>query len=99
MLKDTYPELSEGMNLHVHTVMSSLPISDQRMQEIKIQTELDPQMDQLKQVILKGWPEMRQHCPEQLKEFWNFRDELTVVNGLILKGHKLVIPGCLKQSG
>ena len=98
MLKDTYPELSEGMDLHVHTVMSSLPISDQRMQEIKIQTELDPQMDQLKQVILKGWPEMRQHCPEQLKEFWNFRDELTVVNGLILKGHKLVIPGCLRPK-
>ena len=98
MLKDTYPELSEGMDLHVHTVLSSLPVSDRKMQEIKTHTELDPQMDQLKQVILKGWPEMRQHCPEQLKEFWNFRDELTVVNGLILKGHKLVIPNALRPK-
>ena len=98
MLKDTYPELSEGMDLHVYTVLSSLPVSDRKMQEIKTHTELDPQMDQLKQVILKGWPEMRQHCPEQLKEFWNFRDELTVLNGLILKGHKLVIPNALRPK-
>ena len=34
---------------------------------------------------------MRQHYPEQLKEFWNFRDKFTVVTDLLLKGHTLVI--------
>ena len=38
---------------------------------------------------------MRQHCPQQLKEFWNFRDKFTVVTGLIWKGHTLVILNAL----
>ena len=68
-VSDTYPELSEGMDLHVHTVLSSLPISDRKMKEIKAHTEQDPQMDQLKQVFLKGWPEERYLCPEQVLDY------------------------------
>ncbi|MCW4264499.1 MAG: hypothetical protein N0C90_24435 [Candidatus Thiodiazotropha endolucinida] len=56
-VSETYPDLAEGMDLHVHTVLSSLPISDRKIKEIKTHTEQDPQMDQLKQVILKGWPD------------------------------------------
>ena len=97
-VSDTYPELSEGMDLHVHTVLSSLPISDRKMKEIKAHTEQDPQMDQLKQVILKGWPEERHLCPEQVLDYWNFRDELTVVDSLMLKGQKIVIPSALRPK-
>ena len=97
-MSDTYPELSAGMDLHVHTVLSSLPIGDRKMKEIKAHTEQDPQMDQLKQVILKGWPGERHLFPEQVLDYWNFRDELTVVNGLNLKGQKIVIPSALRPK-
>ena len=96
-VSDTYPEISEGMDLHVH-VLSSLPISDRKMKEIKAHTEQDPQMDQLKQVMLKGWPEERHRCPEQVLDYWNFRDEWTVVDGLMLKGQKIVIPSALRPK-
>ncbi len=32
-VSDTYPELAEGMDTHVHTVISSLPISDRKLQD------------------------------------------------------------------
>lgn len=95
-MSDTYPELSEGMDLHVHTVLSSLPISDRKMKEIKTHTEQDPQMDKLTQIILKGWPDERHLCPEQVLEYWNYRDELTAVDSLMLKGQKMVIPSALR---
>ena len=38
-VSDTYPELSKGMDLHVNTVLSSLPISDRKVREIKAHTE------------------------------------------------------------
>ena len=46
----------------------------------------------LKNMILKGWPEKRDECPQILKSYWNYRDELSVLDGLILKGTRIIIP-------
>ena len=43
-------------------------------------------------------PEERHLCPEQVLDYWNFRDELTVVDGLMLKGQKIVIPSALRPN-
>ena len=80
-MSDIYPELSEGTDLHVHTVLSNLPISDHKMKEIKAHTEQDPQMNQLKQVILKGWPDERHLCSEKVLDYWNFRCRWLNVEG------------------
>ncbi|MCG7876694.1 MAG: RNase H-like domain-containing protein [Candidatus Thiodiazotropha endolucinida] len=98
MLKDTYPDISEGMDLQVHSVLTNLPVSDRKMQEIKTNIELDPQMKQLKEMIQEGWPVTRSECPSQIIDYWNFRDELTVDSGLILKGNRLVIPLAMRPK-
>ena len=43
-------------------------------------------------MIIKGWPEMRDDCPQNLRNFWTYRDELSILNGLVLKGVRIVIP-------
>ncbi|XP_052820412.1 uncharacterized protein K02A2.6-like [Mya arenaria] len=91
-LPDTYPEIAEGLDVHVHAVMSNLPVSDQKMELIRTATESDSQMQLLAKVILEGWSNDRPQYPSTLLEFWNFRDELSVVDGIILKGNKILIP-------
>ena len=46
----------------------------------------------LKNTILKGWPEKRDECPQNLKSYWNYRDELSVLDSLILRGTRIIIP-------
>ena len=41
-LPDTYPKLPEGMDLQVHTVLASLPVSDQRLEDSRSVTDNDP---------------------------------------------------------
>jgi hypothetical protein len=53
------PYLSEGLDLQVNIVKSSLSVSDRKIEEIKSQTEIDEQLSMLKKVILQGWPETR----------------------------------------
>ena len=43
-------------------------------------------------MVLKGWPEKRDECPESLKAYWTYRDELSVLDGLVLKGTRIIIP-------
>lgn len=55
-------------------------------------------MSKLKEMDYKGWPYKREKCPEALHDFWNFRDELTIEDGLILKGDRIVIQPSLRQE-
>ena len=43
-------------------------------------------------MIIKGWPEMRDDCPQNLRNFWTYRDELSILDGLVLKGVRIAIP-------
>jgi hypothetical protein len=61
-LPDTCPQLAEGTDAHVHTVLSSLPVSDGKLEEVITATVADPQLSMLSHVVLAGWPESRKEC-------------------------------------
>lgn len=88
--------LSEGMDMQVHMLYNSLPVSDTRLEEIKAETDKDIQLRQLKKTISEGWPEQRKLCPQSIAEYWNHRDELSQMNDIIFKGEKIVIPESLR---
>jgi transposase InsO family protein len=76
---------------HVH-MTQYLPISDGRLAEIKTATEKDDVLQMLMKTILAGWPDDKQALPPPIAAFFSFRDELTVVDGIILRGERVVIP-------
>ena len=97
-LPDTYPNLVTGLDLHVHTVLQQLFITDKRLKTIQTEIEHDRQMQTLQNVILKGWPETRSDCDQLILEYWNHRDELSFEKGLIFRGQKIVIPKSLRAE-
>ena len=42
----------------------------------------------LRETIAVGWPNNRADCPEIIHGYWNYRDELGVEDGIILKGSR-----------
>ena len=44
------------------------------------------------------WPEYPNEGPQDLREFWNFREDLSDKNCLVLKRHRLVIPSRLRPQ-
>ena len=49
-------------------------------------------------VISKGWPKKRSSLTPNLQPYWNYRDELTIEDGILMKGQKIIIPTSLKQQ-
>jgi hypothetical protein len=41
---------------------------------------------------------MREQCPQLLHDYWNFREELTIEDGLILKQERIVMPPNLREE-
>ena len=54
-------------------------------EKFKRETDSDPVLTKLKTVIVTGWPENRSEVEPELQDFWNFRDELCICDGLLMK--------------
>ena len=67
------------------------------MQEIKSATEVDAELQALAPTITQGWPERRADVPSQLQVYFSFREELSIQDGVVLKGERIVVPSSLRQ--
>ena len=47
---------------------------------------------------MNGWPVFRKHSQPEIIDFWNYREELAVFDGLIMKGEKIVILRSMRSS-
>ena len=50
------------------------------------------------QLVQHGWPKERRRVPNVAKYYWDFRDELSTDEGLLLKGPSLIIPATLREN-
>lgn len=69
-----------------------IAIREKRLQDIKRATEKDDTLTQLKSIIMNGWPEHHASLTPAIKPYFSYRDELTVQDGLVLRGLRIVIP-------
>ena len=91
-------EMGKGFDIQVHTVINSLPITDTKLEIMKQATTKDTQLTKVIQVTNAGWPEDKYKCPKGVKEFWHFRSELSVLNRLLFRGERLVMPCALRPE-
>ena len=60
--------------------------------QIKKATAEDPTMQTLAEVVQKGWPETCNEVSVSIRGYWGYRDEMTLQDGLVYKGVRVVIP-------
>ena len=41
---------------------------------------------------MNGWPSTIREVPSEIQPYWTFREELTIENGIVLKGIQIVVP-------
>ena len=73
-------------------------IEERERDEVLQETSKDQELQSLKHYISTGWPAKRSQIPVSLQPYWNFRDELTIESGILMKNSKVLIPETLKQK-
>ena len=99
--KESLPENSSteaDISALVDMVVQTVPMSDQKLTLICEETQKDATMCKLREVILNGWPDEKAQCPYEIREYWNSRDELSVVGEMIMKGDRIVVPAKLRKQ-
>jgi len=89
-LQNSDSSIGDFTDIMVHSVAANLPISDVHLKELQDALNKDSQMQALS--------DTRKKCPTHIQEYWNHRDELTTMCGLIFHGDRLVIPEVLRGN-
>ena len=74
-LKEAEEESFEHINATKY-----LPIGEARQKRLREATSEDGSLRTLSEIITKGWPERKQEIPEDIRIYFNQRDELTIEN-------------------
>ena len=86
--KDT----TELPKLHIHQITNQLPARSDSVQDIRLVTQEDDELALLKHTIMTGCPSTIREVPSEIQPYWAFREELTMEDGIALKGTCIVIP-------
>ena len=75
-----------------------VPMTEHRIKDIRKETEKDEVLTLLKETIQHAFPEHKTNLSPQLTPYFHIRDELSVYNGIIFKGERLVIPTKMRNE-
>ena len=67
-------------------------LSEGTHQQIKQCTLADPTLQTLMNTVTTGWPVSKEDVPPCIREYWNYKEELTVQDGVLYKGMKVMVP-------
>ncbi|XP_028519732.1 uncharacterized protein K02A2.6 [Exaiptasia diaphana] len=78
--------------------LESIKVSPDRLNQIQKATGQDLILETLKSTVLQGWPETKDEVPQNIREYWNFREEITLYNGILLKNQRVIIPKAMRPE-
>ena len=85
---DKYP--IEDLEMMVHEV--STQFSSTILESIRVATDEDSETKDLKEIVFTGWPDSLSDAHQCILPYWNFRDEISIDDGILLKGSRIIIP-------
>ena len=63
-----------------------------KLDHIRKSTSQDNQLTRLSHYINTGFPCEKKNLPRDLQDYWNYRDTLSIENGLITCGSRIIVP-------
>ena len=97
-LPETKEVLVPSLEVNDIHLISHLPIAPAMYTRFQSETNSDEELQRLQDIVLEGWPENRSDLAPELHKYWNFRDEISCIDGLLYKSHKLIVPNSLKNE-
>ena len=82
----------------MNQITSQLKAWNDSLHSIRLATQADVNLTILKHIIQQGWPKTIKEVPQEIQKYWTFCKELTIEDGLILKGTRIMIPDKMRED-
>ena len=91
-------DLSEDIEVMIHLFVDALPVTSEKKDLMIRATGEDEELQQLRLMVEKGWPDTVSAVPNGAKPYFHIRDEIHHSDGLLFKGQKIIIPKALRAD-
>ena len=85
-------------NISIHEISEITGFKSLTLQDIKKETIKDCQLTKLKTYIVDGFLKHKHECAEDIRSFYDYRESLTIMDGMVLKDKRIVIPASLHEQ-
>ncbi|UYV82094.1 K02A2.6-like [Cordylochernes scorpioides] len=96
MSKPHKDELEEELSSYIQSI--EFPATEERLLEISRKQKEDSLFSQLAKYCMSGWPKNKREVDPELRGYWQFQEDLTYQNGLLLRGQRILIPKTLRKD-
>ena len=87
------------MDIRIDTTQSMTDISECiSISQIQHTSAQDEHLQHLKNIIITGWLGTKDKVHSNLRPYRSYRDDLAVIDGVVMKGRCIIIPAQLKQQ-
>ncbi|KAK0156229.1 hypothetical protein N1851_000482 [Merluccius polli] len=83
---------------YVASVVGAIPASQSKLDEMKMATASDANLQSVIKFIHTGWPEHISRVPVSIRAYVQVKAELSEHNGLVLRGCRIVVPQSMREE-
>ena len=80
------------------SLVADLPISNERIAEIRRSTAADSALQKIRECVENGWFTSRLHLPFGVVPYYSVQSEISYQDGLIFKARRIVVPQVLQED-
>jgi len=91
-------ELEDDVEAYVGAVTSAWPSSEDKLAQIRVETQNDGVLKQVLFYTTAGWPQNFKEVTPNIGPYFNDRGALSVVDGLLVHGCRIVIPESMRDE-
>ena len=86
------------LELETLTPFDPIKVAPERLTQLQKCTAQDLVLESLKATVLTGWPERREQCPVKVRDYWNYREEISLHNGILFKSQRVIVPKAMRPE-
>ena len=84
--------------LKIQDITRQLPATADRLNQFCTENAQDEELALLKHIVQTGWPHDIHDLSKEIQLYWTFCEEMTIEDGLLLKGTHIIIPQTLHKE-
>lgn len=89
---------TQGQMIELEHTIHTIQISEKQLEIVRDATAKDQQLSALREQVIRGWPEKATDAPKIIRNFFSMRDCISVEDGVLFVGQRMIIPEQLKSE-
>lgn len=95
---DPDAESDPDVHIRVHQLTAFVNASPGKLDEYREATAADETLRMLRLTVHNGWPAYYKSLKPEIRHFWAYRSDISLEDGLLYKGHALIVPASLRSN-